>query len=70
MRGPLCGGLRAVESLLDPASMVAPDDLEMGFVYRYASSAKAERVFGWKPAYAFEDTVADQARDLEHRGLL
>jgi nucleoside-diphosphate-sugar epimerase len=70
MRFPLCEGLRAVESLLDPASMVAPDDLEMGFVYRYASSAKAERVLGWKPAYAFEDTVADQASDLEQRGLL
>ena len=50
--------------------MVAPDDLELGFVHRYASSRRAEDALGWKPAFTFGTTAADQARDLEERGLL
>ena len=69
-RRPLCGGLRLVERFLPREGMVAPDDLEMGFVYRYASARKAAELLGWTPQYAFADTARDQARDLHARGLL
>ena len=70
LRRPLCAGLRLVEGLLPRDRMVAPDDLELAFMTRYASAAKAERVLGWKPEYTFERTLGDQARDLRERGLL
>ena len=69
-RRPLCGGLRLVERFLPRDRMVAPDDLEMGFMCRYASAARAERVLGWRPAYTFQQTVTDQAAGLRAAGLL
>jgi nucleoside-diphosphate-sugar epimerase len=69
-RQPLCASLRMLEPLWPREKMVAPDDLELGFVHRYASSRRAEGALGWKPAFTFGTTAADQARDLEERGLL
>ncbi|MSR06984.1 MAG: NAD-dependent epimerase/dehydratase family protein [Gemmatimonadetes bacterium] len=69
-RWPLCTSLRMVERFLPRKNMVAPDDLELGFMYRYASAARAEGLLGWRPQYSFQETVADQASDLRERGLL
>jgi nucleoside-diphosphate-sugar epimerase len=70
MRRPLCGGLRLVERFLPREGMVAPDDLELGFVHRYATARKAADLLGWIPQFAFHETAQDQARDLYARGLL
>jgi nucleoside-diphosphate-sugar epimerase len=69
-RQPLCASLRVLEPLWAREKMVAPDDLELGFMHRYASSRRAEGALGWKPSFTFGETVADQARDLRERGLL
>lgn len=69
-RRPLCASLRSIERFLPRDRMVAPDDLEMGFMCRYASASRAERVLGWRPQFTFQQTVIDQATDLRASGLL
>ena len=70
VRGPVCGLLRLIEGLLPTDKMVAPDDLEMGFMYRYASSRKAQNLLGWRPEFSFEQTAKDQADFLRAKGYL
>ncbi len=69
-RRPLCASLRVVERFLPRDRMVAPDDLELGFMCRYASASRAQRELGWSPQYTFQETVNDQAGDLRAAGLL
>jgi nucleoside-diphosphate-sugar epimerase len=49
--------------------VIAADDLESGFYYRYYSSAKAKAKLDWAPRHSFEQTVRDAAADLAQRNL-
>jgi dihydroflavonol-4-reductase len=70
LRVPLCGLVRMAETLPGRPAVIAADDLESGFHYRYYSSAKAKDKLGWAPRHTFEQTVRDAAEDLLARKLL
>lgn len=70
LRGPLCAVVRLAERVPGRPAMIAADDLEAGFLFRYYSSAKAEQRLGWPPRRPFEQTVRDAADFLVTRGLL
>ena len=69
-RTPLYAAARLAEWIPGRPAVIAADDLEAGFYFRYYSSAKAERLLGWTPRYTFEQTVRDAAAFLVSRGLL
>ena len=58
------------ETVQSSMRISAPDDLELGFMCRYASASRAQRELGWSPRYTFQETVNDQAGDLRAAGLL
>lgn len=70
LRRPLCAAVRLAERIPGRPAVIAADDLESGFVYRYYSSAKAERRLGWPAPRPFAATVRDAADFLVARGLL
>jgi len=70
LRRPLCAAVRLAEYLPGRPAVIAADDLESGFYYRYYSSAKAEQRLGWPPRRPFAQTVADAAAFLVRQGLL
>ena len=70
LRAPIRAAVRLAEYIPGRPAMIAADDLEAGFLFRYYSSAKAERQLGWPPRRPFEQTVRDAADFLVTRGLL
>jgi dihydroflavonol-4-reductase len=69
-RRPLCGAVRLAERLPGRPAMIAADDLESAFYFRYYSSAKAAQALGWTARYTFEQTARDAATFLVSQGLL
>lgn len=70
LRRPLCAAVRLAEWLPGRPAVIAADDLESSFYYRYYSSAKAGGQLEWAPGRTFAQTVRDAAADLRSRGLL
>ena len=70
LRRPLGGTLSLLEPLLPRSGMIAADDLDAGFHYRYFSSRKARERLGWVPQYSFRDSARDAVAFLRGRGLL
>lgn len=70
LRRPLCAMVRLAERIPGRPAVIAADDLESGFIFRFYSSAKAEQRLGWPPRRAFAQTVRDAADFLVARGLL
>lgn len=70
LRRPLCSAVRLAERLPGRPAVVAADDLESGFHFRYYSSAKAEQRLGWTARLSFEQTARDTVDYLLRLGLL
>jgi nucleoside-diphosphate-sugar epimerase len=62
--------VRFSERFPSKPAVVAADDLESSFWYRYYSSEKAKRKLGWTPKHTFAQTVRDEAQDLVAKNLL
>ena len=70
LRRPLCAVVRLAERIPGRPAVIAADDLESGFNFRFYSSRKAEQRLGWPPRRPFAQTVRDAADFLVSRGLL
>jgi dihydroflavonol-4-reductase len=70
LRAPLVAAVRLAERFPSRPAVIAADDLDSGFYFRYYSSAKAKQHLDWTPRHTFEQTVRDSAADLAKHDLL